>query len=106
MDLLRAGEPMPVVGPPVVCDYRMLVSRGSRRPRAQLYAWGLRQPIPAFMLPLLKGDLEPAIDLGAVLHALYDRARFDLRLDYTQPPVPPLGEDDTAWARSLLASRA
>ena len=43
---------------------------------------------------------------GAVLHALYDRARFDLRLDYTQPPVPPLAEDDTAWARTLVAPQS
>jgi ABC-type transport system substrate-binding protein len=102
VDLLRAGEPMPVVGPPVVSDYRMLVSRGSRRPRAQLYAWSLRQTIPTVILPLLKGDYEPTVDLGAVLHALYDRARFDLRLDYTQPPVPTFTAEDVAWA--LVAS--
>ena len=106
VDLLRAGEPMPVVGPPVVSDYRILVSRGSRRPHAQLYAWSLRQPIPTFVLPLLKDDAEPTVDLGAVLHALYDRARFDLRLDYTQPPVPALAEEDAAWARSLATSRS
>src|SRR5712691_4437859 len=106
VDLLRAGEPMPVVGPPVISDYRVLVSRGSRRPRAQLYAWGVRQKIPTFVLPLLKDDAEPTVDLGAVLHALYDRARFDLRLDYTQPPVPSLAEDDAVWARSLVAFRS
>lgn len=106
VDLLRAGEPMPVVGPPFVSDYRILVSRGSRRPHAQLYAWSLRQKISTFVLPLLKGDAEPIVDLGAVLHALYDRARFDLRLDYTQPPVPPLAEDDTAWARTLVAPQS
>ena len=106
VDLLRAGEPMPVIGPPVVSDYRMLVSRGSRRPHAQLHAWSVRQRIPTFALPLLKGDAEPIVDLGAVLHALYDRARFDLRLDYTQPPVPTLTDDDVAWARSLVASQS
>ena len=106
VDLLRAGEPMPVVGPPFVSDYRILVSRGSRRPHAQLYAWSVRQKIPTFVLPLLKGDAEPIVDLGAVLHALYHRARFDLRLDYAQPPVPPLAEDDTAWARTLVVSRS
>ncbi len=37
------------------------------------------------------------VDLGAILHALYARARFDLRLDYTQPPVPPLSDVDAAW---------
>jgi hypothetical protein len=104
VDLLRAGAPMPVLGPAVPGDYRILVSRGSRRPRAQLLAWSVRQPIPPFALPLLAGDAEPTVDVGAVLHALYDRARFDLRLDYTRPPVPPLREDDAAWARSLTAA--
>jgi len=103
VDLLRAGEPMPVVGGPAAGDYRILVSRGESRPRSQLYPFGLRDPIPPFPLPLLPGDPEPAIDLGAVLHALYDRARFDLRLDYARPPVPPLDEPDAAWARGLLA---
>ena len=102
VDLLRAGEPMPVVGKTVRSDYRMLVSRGSQRPHAQLYFFNLRQPIPTFPLPLLPGDDEPLVDLNAILHALYERARFDLRLDYTQPPVPPLGEEDAAWARELI----
>ena len=34
--------------------------------------------------------------------ALYERARYDLSLDYTQPPVPPLREDDVAWTRELV----
>lgn len=102
IDLLRAGEPMPVIGKPVHSDYRVLVSRGSQRPRARLYAFNLRQPIPVFHIPLLPGDTEPEIDLGQVLHALYQRARFDLRLDYTVPPVPPLSEEDAQWATELF----
>jgi hypothetical protein len=105
IDLLRAGEPMPVVGPRVTSDYRILVSRGARRPRAHLYAWTVRQPIPTFVLPLLPGDAEPAVDLGVVLHALYDRARLDLRLNYTEPPVPPLAPDDATWAAALIDKR-
>jgi hypothetical protein len=105
LDLLRAGEPMPVVGRPVPSDYRILVSRGARRPRAQLYSWSVRQPIPTFPLPLLPGDVEPTADVGGVLRSLYDRARFDLRLDYTKPPVPPLAEADAAWARQLTDAR-
>jgi hypothetical protein len=91
---------MPLIGAPVQSDYRILVSRGTRRPRAQLFAWSVRQPIPSFALPLLEGDREPVVDLGGVLHALYDGGRFDLRLDCTQPAVPPLGEADAAWASS------
>lgn len=104
IDLLRAGEPPPIRGEPVRSDYRILVSRGARRPRAQLYPFGLRRPIPAFPLPLLPGEPEPPVDLNAVLHALYDRARFDLRLDYARPPVPPLDEVDAAWARGLIGA--
>ena len=106
IDLLRAGEPMPVIGKAVRSDYRFLVSRGSQRPRAQQYAFNLRQPIPQFPLPLLPGDVEPLVDLGAILHSLYERARFDLRLDYTRPPVPPLSGPDADWARELLARAA
>lgn len=102
VDLLRAGEPMQVVGRPVRSDYRILVSRGSRRPHAQLYTFNLRQSIPQVPLPLLPGDIEPLVDLNVILHSLYDRARFDLRLDYTQPPVPSLSDQDASWARELL----
>ncbi len=101
-DLLRAGESMPVIGAQVRSDYRILVSRGLHRPRAALIAFTLRQPIPAFMLPLLPGDEEPEVALNRILHDLYRRARFDLRLDYTQPPIPPLSEADKAWAQELI----
>ena len=104
IDLLRAGDPMPVVGVQVHSDYRILVSRGLQRPRASLIAFTLHQPIPAFILPLLPGDDEPEVALNRILHALYQRVRFDLRLDYTQPPIPPLAEADAAWARELITA--
>lgn len=105
LDLLRAGDPMPVVGAQVQSDYRLLVSRGIQRPRALLIVFTLRQPIPTFTLPLLPGDDEPEVVLNRILHALYQRARFDLRLDYTQPPLPPLVEADAAWAQELITAR-
>jgi hypothetical protein len=29
-------------------------------------------------------------------------ARYDLRVDYRKPPVPPLASEDAAWAGTLL----
>jgi hypothetical protein len=106
IDLLRAGKRMPIeIASPVTGEYRILVSRGKSRPRARLYAFGLRQPIPEIPIPLLPRDGEPALDLNSVLHDLYDRARFDLRLDYTNPaPAPRMKELDIAWAREIIAS--
>jgi hypothetical protein len=106
VDLLRAGEPMPVSSPGVSSDYRVLVSRGSERPRAQLYPFSIRQPLPTVPLPLLPGDSEPPMELNAVLHGLYDRARFDLGLNYAAPPVPPLSGEDAAWASDLVGRSA
>jgi len=105
IDLLRAGNPMPVVGAQMQSDYRILVSRGTQRPRAALIVFTLRQPIPTFTLPLLPGDDEPEVALNRILHVLYRRARFDLRLDYTQPPIPPLAEADAAWAQEIITAR-
>jgi hypothetical protein len=104
VDLLRAGEPMPIVQPVASNDYRILVSRGTTRPRAQLLPFSVRQPIPAFRLPLLPGDDEPLVDINAILHSLYEHVRFDLLVDYSQPPVPPLSEADAEWAGTLLKS--
>jgi len=95
---------MPVVSKPVRSDYRILLSRGSQRPRAQLYVFGLREPIPAFPLPLLPGDAEPLVELKPILHDVYGRAAYDLRLDYSRAPVPPLREEDAAWAKTLIPS--
>ena len=48
---------------------------------------------------------EPAVALGTVLGALYDRAGYDLRIDYRRESVPPLAGDDAAWAAGLLGGR-
>ncbi len=103
IDLLRAGRPMAVVGPDVESDYRILVSPGWRRPHARMHAFGLRQPIPEISIPLQKGEEEPTLALNDVLHSLYNRARFDLRLDYAEAPVPPLTDEDAAWAQEIVA---
>jgi hypothetical protein len=105
VDLVRSGEPMPVIGQAPRTHYRILVARGARRPRADLHAFSVRDPIPRFRLPLLAGDDEPEVDIGAVLQALYDKASYDLSLDYRADAVPPLEGDDAAWAEALLRER-
>jgi len=105
LDLLRAGEPMPTVGQRVRSDYSILVSRGYRRPKADLIPFGVRDPIPQFPLPLRRGENELTVDLGRVLHALYDRASYDLRIEFEKATVPPLASDDADWAKALVRGR-
>ncbi|MBX9254243.1 DUF4058 family protein [Desmonostoc muscorum CCALA 125] len=102
IDLLRGGEPMPILGNQIKSDYRILVSRSESRPKAELYPFGLQEQIPTFLLPLGRGDTEPLVDLQALIHGVYERAGFDLAIDYTREPVPPLSEADAIWANELL----
>lgn len=100
IDLLRTGEPMLMAGG-MASDYRILVSRANCRPAADLYPFNLREPLPCFLLPLRPGDREPVIDLQAILKQTYEEAALDLAINYTQPPIPPVSDDDFAWIQSL-----
>ncbi|MEM7118889.1 MAG: DUF4058 family protein [Chloroflexota bacterium] len=103
IDLLRIGRPMPT-RQRIESDYRILLNRGWIRGKGQLYAFNLPTPIPEFPLPLLPDDTEPLIPLNQIVHDLYTRARFDLRIDYSQMPSPPLSKENEAWIQQLLAA--
>lgn len=102
IDLLRAGEPMRMNQNGSRSHYRILISRSPKRPRADLYPFNVQQPIPDFDLPLQRGDAEPRVELDRILHELYDRAGYDLRINYKTDPEPPLEGDDAIWMNNLL----
>jgi hypothetical protein len=103
IDLLRGGPPMPLYGDHPAGLYRILISRAAQRPKATLYPFGIRQTVPVFCLPLQAADDEPPVDLTRLLHALYDRAGYDLRLDYrAAPPPPPLPPAEAEWLNEHL----
>ncbi|MBI4630411.1 MAG: DUF4058 family protein [Chloroflexi bacterium] len=103
IDLVRAGDILPMGIPTdAVGDYHIIVSRAQHRPRADVYAFKLRQPIPNFPVPLLQEDPEPTVPLNQLVHELYDRARYDLVIDYAQPLKPPLAKEDQEWANALI----
>ena len=103
IDLLRSGMPMAMVGA-AATHYRLLVSRASSRPMADLYSFSVQETIPSFPLPLKPPDADLTVNLPEIFVGLYDRASYDLRLDYGQPvPPPALAEADRRWVEALLA---
>lgn len=102
IDLVRAHPPMTVYGTDRTSDYRILISRGDRRPRAELLLFSVRDAIPAFRLPLRGGDEEPVVDLGDILRQLYEELAYDASIDYRAEPVPPLSAADAQWADEVL----
>ena len=105
IDLLRQGEPTPVISPAVSSDYRILISRSDTRPQANLYAFNLPDKIPLFTLPLHDGDTEPIVDLHKLIDEIYNQGGYDLRLDYNDQPPPPLSEVNADWISRLLRDR-
>ena len=103
IDLLRGGKPMPLVDPPPPNDYRILICRARPVRKQVVYVFHWRTPIPPIPIPLLPEDAEPVIDLNPVLHSLMERARYDLVIDYRQPPRPRLRRTDAAWAATVIA---
>ena len=107
IDLLRAGEPFPFRVPDddAPNDYRILVSRAQDRPQAAVYLFSIRDPLPDLPVPLQPGDAEPSLALNRLVHDVYDRAGYDLTVNYQQaPPPPPIRAPDVQWMKSRLPS--
>ncbi len=104
IDFLRKGSRAPWgTPPPPVKDYYVMVSRASDRPRAGIWPFTVREPLPIIPIPLNAGDAEIEFALEGCFRQTYDSAGYERELDYNQPPVPPLDEPDATWARELLA---
>jgi Protein of unknown function (DUF4058) len=111
IDLLRTGI-APLITETIASQYRVLISRSSMRPAADLYAFNLRDPIPVFLLPLLMGDSppetlrerEPLINLETLLDQIYEEAALDLAIDYTSPPKIKLQDEDWEWVKLIAAT--
>jgi hypothetical protein len=103
IDPLRSGKRMPPERPRPPSDYRVLVFRPRLGRIAHLYGFTYKTAMPEIPIPLLPQDTEPSLDLNTVLHTLYERAGYDLAIDYTQPPQPRLRKDDQSWAASIIA---
>ncbi|MEG4345894.1 DUF4058 family protein [Microcoleus sp. A003_D6] len=106
IDLLQLGQKMPIIENNIDSQYRILVCPGNHRPFADLYAFNLQNPLPAFPLPLRAGDTEPIINLQEIFTQIYDIASYDMKIDYRNwEVIPPLSEADTIWADAWLRDR-
>jgi Protein of unknown function (DUF4058) len=102
IDLLRQGNSMAMVGNFQQSHYRIVVSPSETRPRAALYGFNLQDKIPEFTIPLRANELQPAINLKSLLDQIYDQGSYDLRIDYSRPPIPALSAPDMAWLNERL----
>ncbi|MFN0019419.1 MAG: DUF4058 family protein [Pirellulaceae bacterium] len=102
IDLLRGGTRLPVVGMPAT-DYCALVSRARRRPKVSIYPWTIRQSLRTIQIPLKGDDADVGLDLQSAFNTVYERARYQLSIDYSASLEPPLSEMDAVWATALVS---
>lgn len=98
LDLLMGGRRLPLAKPLPPGDYFAMISRGDQRPNCEVYAWSLREPLPAIPIPLRAPDADVFVDLQAVFCQTYQRGRYAPSLRYGKAPEAPLGAKDKRWA--------
>lgn len=105
IDLLRAGQPSVTRALLPPCEYTVHVARVPRRPKIQVWPIRLTQRLPVISIPLRPGDPDAKLDLQQVLTTAYDRAGYDLEIDYRAEPAPPLSGELAAWADEMLRGK-
>lgn len=105
LDLLRVGVSIHTRELLPRADYYVHISRQDRRPKGFVWPILLTQRLPVVPIPLKPEDQDAAIDLQNVLETAYDRAAYDLQVDYRSSPVPPISEEYQAWAGDLLRTK-
>lgn len=105
LDLLRGGERLPTSEPLPAADYYVFVCRAPKRPRAHVYAWSLRAPLPTIPLPLEENVPEINLNLQEIFARVYDRAGYAYSLDYKRASQPPLTLADAAWLAARVQAQ-
>ncbi len=105
IDLLRDGDPLPFQEAAPPHDYLVHVSVRELRPQGRAWPILLPQRLPVVEVPLRPEDPPAPLDLQQVLTTVYDRAGYDLSLNYRAEPNPPLIGVNAEWARNLLREK-
>src|SRR4029077_9491134 len=91
IDLLRAGRSFVPAGAWSKGDYFAHVSCAKKnRPQGKVWPIRLHQRLPIIQIPLKPQDEDVNLDLPSILANVYDRARYELIIDYHDDPTPPL----------------
>lgn len=105
LDLLLSGERLPMRKPLPAGNFFALVSRAEARPNSEVYAWTVRDPLPAVPVPLKSPDGDIRLELGTVFHTAYDRGQYQRRIRYDHEAHLPLPREEQAWVASQTSGR-
>ncbi len=106
IDLLRGGERPPLKQAVPPAPYYVNLYRANHRPYVKVWPLQLWDKLPVLPVPLLEPDPDAALDLGAVVAAVYERGAYARLIDYHRPPPPPaLSEAEAVWLDEYLRTQ-
>ncbi len=104
IDLLRGGKRSPLEVSPPASPYYVTLGRANNRPQIDVWPIQLTDRLPRLPIPLMRPDPDVVLDLGVVVHEVYERGAYAKRIHYAQPvPPPELTPEQQAWVTQLLA---
>lgn len=109
IDLLGEGRATTLARTAVITNppdwrYVVSISRASARRRIEVYAFGIKEPLPRCRIPLRPADPDVVLDLPAVFARCYEVGGYDLLVDYHADPPVTLPPAELAWLRAHLQS--
>lgn len=103
IDLVRRGGRIPLEGHLPPAPYYIYLSRFTRRPKTEVWAVSLREPLPVVPVPLLPPDKDVPLDLQTAVNNCFSLVGYERLLNYKEPPPPPtFPEEDASWIMERL----
>ena len=101
IDFLLNGHRMPMRSEKPLGHFVAMVSRVEGRPKADVYTWSLRDPLPSIPIPLAAPDPDILLELAPPFEMAYERGFYARILKYQQSLLFLLGAEILDWVESL-----
>ena len=100
IDLLRRGQ-RPLAHPLVPKSHYLVSLVRAHSEKTELWAINIQDKLPVIPVPLKVPDTDVALDLGKALSLCFERGLYDLEIDYSEIPPPPVfSENDLEWMKN------
>jgi hypothetical protein len=105
IDLLRRGQ-RPFLHPRIPPSAYVVTLTRAQATLMDVWSINLPDSLPIVPIPLRKPDDDIYLDIEIAFATIYDRAAYDLSVDYSEPPPPPsLSLAEEAWLKQRLEMR-
>ena len=86
-------------------EYQVYLSRAGAVRQGYVWPIDLRLALPKIRVPLRAGDDDVPLDLQDAFAQVYEVGGYDLDVDYSADPVPPLIAGQAQWAGRIVSAQ-